>query len=272
MFDKLVTAGIAGAVALTGYVGGFFGGEEPAIATGQIYHYVRSNSDGSGAENVYVYRADANRIEVYTSAERCGEASFATAWVDSETGRASMVTNGRLMPDARHENFSTLHFDGNRGRLSAEAALADGMANAWVSVDEPVYHLYDFDLASLSVQTMALADPRAGFSFGLPVVRADGDADGLLEHLGRVEARFISEEDYRGTAALRFEVSGPALGEDGGPLWLDAESGHVLGASWATPNRAGMEDFALRLVEVDTGGERAWTALLTSHFEGCAIA
>jgi hypothetical protein len=117
---------------------------------------------------------------------------------------------------------------------------------------------------------MGLDDPRAGFAFGLPLVLTQPDADGRhLTHLGRAEATFVRAEDYHGTPALRFEVGGSAFGNNGGPLWLDADTHHVLGAEWGIPNHAGMEDFAIRLTDVQDSGEAGWTRLLTEHFEGC---
>ncbi|MBC2777346.1 hypothetical protein [Parasphingopyxis marina] len=270
MFDKIALAGGALALAVGGYAADIFGSDSAEAAEGRIYHYVRSNRDGTDPENVYVYRAAGNRLEVYKSRERCTSAAYVSAWVDSHTGRATMIQGGRLMPNARHENFATLSFDGESNRLAVDAALPDRAVHQQVRIAEPVYHLYDFDLASLSVQTMGLDDPRAGFSFGLPLVLTQADEDGRhLNHLGTAEATFVRAEDYHGTAALRFEVGGSALGANGGPLWLDADTHHVLGAEWGIPNHAGMQDFAIRLADVQDSGESGWTRLLTQHFEGC---
>lgn len=270
MIGKLALLGAASLAAF--FASGSLGAEEAPTAEGRIFHYVRSNHDGSGAEHVYVYRAAESRIEIYKAVSRCTDAAFVRAWFDPETGRAARMTGGRLMPGGRHEDFATLAYDAEAGMLAVDAALPQGAVEVRERVPEPVWHLYDADLATLSVQTAALADPRAGFSFGLPLVHADSGEDETLEHLGRADARFVGEEQWRGTPALRFEVGGPALGERGGPLWLDAETGHVLAARWGIPNHDGMDDFALRLVDVDGGGEPAWQELLTRHFEGCAAA
>ncbi|QLC24613.1 hypothetical protein HFP57_05935 [Parasphingopyxis algicola] len=269
MFKEIALMGAAALVAAAGFGTNAFGGGEPEAVEGRIYHYVRSNQDGSGAENVYVYRAASNRLEVYKARERCTDAAFVTAWVDAETGRAAVVNGGRLMPEARHENFATIAYDGAATMLRAEAALPDRMVRQQVRVEEPIFHLYDFDLATLSLQTMALDDPRSDFSFGLPLIWTEPEDGRYVRHLGRADAEYVGEEDYRGTAALRFEVGGPALGDKGGPLWIDANSGHVLGAQWGIPNHAGMDDFAIRLAEIEDSGDAGWQALLTAHFEGC---
>lgn len=272
MFDKLAYIGAAGLLALGGYATDVLGSGDTEAVEGRIYHYVRSNRDGSSPENVYVYRAAANHIEVYKAVERCTDAAFVSAWIDTETGSASSIQGGRLMPETRHEAFTTIAYDPGATMLRAEAALPGRMVRQQVRVEESVYHLYDFDLATLSVQTMALSDPRAGFSFALPMIWTEPEDGRYVRNLGRADAEFVREEDYHGTAALRFEVGGPAFGNNGGPLWIDAASGHVLGAEWGIPNHVDMDDFALRLVEIEDGGEAGWNALLTSHFEGCQTA
>ena len=272
MFGKLALAGAAPLLALIGYATGAIG--EPAAddPTGTIYHYIRSNIDGSDPEQVYVYRAARNRIEIYKAVRRCTEAAFVTAWVNPETGLASMMTGGRLLANARHENFASLDYDGSSGRLDVSAVEDEHTLQGSAIVREPVWHLYDSDLASLSVQTMGLADPRAGFSFGLPVVDLD-DPDGNIVHaLGRADARFVGEENWHGTPALRFSVGGSALDDGAGPLWIDAERGHLLAAKWGVPNHAGMTDFSIRLAGVEHSGDQGWHDLLTKHFEGCATA
>ncbi len=269
MFKEFALLGAAAVAAITGYATDAFGVGQPEAVEGRIYHYVRSNQDGSGAENVYLYRAAYNRLEIYKSSERCVDAGFVTAWVDSETGNATVIQGGRLMPEARHENFATISYDGAATMLRAEAALPDRMVRQQVRVTEPIFHLYDADLATLSVQTMGLDDPRQGFSFALPTIWTEPEDGQYVRHLGEANAEFVRAEEYQGTPALRFDVTGSAFGDNGGPLWLDAQSGHVLGAQWGIPNRPGMDDFSIRLVETEDSGDAGWQALLTDHFAGC---
>lgn len=268
MLDKLLALGAASAVALTGYVSGYFDDGANAVPTGRIYHYVRDTQ--AGDENIYVYRAGANHVEVYTMTGRCRDAEYMSAWIDPTTGRAAMMTSGRLMPEARHENFMTISYDGTRGRLSATAALETGMASGAVVIDEPVWHLRDFELATLSVQTMGLADPRGGFAFALPTTT--GESDDYLQNLGRIDAEFVAEEELRGVRALRFQLTGPAIANSNGALWLDADNGHVIAANIDLPSDGNSDNFSLRLTEISDGGESGWGELLRSHYDGCATA
>lgn len=236
---------------------------------GRIYSYVRSNQDGTEAERIHVYRAGPTRVEVTKMRGRCNNAALVTADLDLEKGQATRLTGGRLKPGARHEEFAFLTYDPVEKRIDAVVRLPDQeLRDSTVVGDEP-WHLYDFDLASLTITSQYRPDPRADFSFGLPLVLVRQDPGDFLTYLGRADARFVREEEFEGRRALRFEVGGPAFGDKGGPLWIDAEEGHVLGADWGIPNHVEYKDFRLRLTGLSDEGSAAWKKLLEAHFEGC---
>lgn len=205
--------------------------EEPG-EVGRILSYLRSNSDGSEAETVHVYRAAPDRLEVAKMREKCTNAAFVTAQLDLEKEQAVRLTGGRLLPGAAHRDFALLSWDAATRTIDAKVTLPQGELRQSVAVADEPWHLYDFDLASLAARGAA---SKENFSFGLALVWLGEDPADFLRYLGRADARFAGEEAFEGRQALRFEVGGPALGEKGGPLWIDAAEGHVLGADWACP-------------------------------------
>lgn len=236
---------------------------------GRIYSYVRSNQDGTEAEKVHVFRASPTRVEVTKMRDKCENAALVTADLDLESGQATRLTGGRLKPGATHEEFAFLTYDREARRIDAVVRLPDGELRDSVEVKDEPWHLYDFDLASLTITSQYRAQPKADFSFGLPLILVRQEPGDFLTYLGRADARFVREETFEGRPALRFEVGGPAFGDKGGPLWIDAEQGHVLGADWGIPNHVEYRDFRLRLTGVSDEGEAAWKKVLTAHFEGC---
>jgi hypothetical protein len=241
-------------------------------SVGRILTYQRSNSDGSEAETIHVYRAASNRLEVAKMRERCTNAAFVTAELDLARGHPLRLTGGRLRPEARHADFAELRYDPASRTIRARAALPGGEAAQSVAIADEPWYLYDFDLADLSAATSARADPRASFSFGLALVWLGDDPREFLRYLGRADARFAGETRFRGQRALRFEAGGPAFGDKGGTLLLDARDGHVLAADFGLPNHAEYRDFRLRLTASRRGGPAAWKRLLARHFEGCPAA
>jgi len=236
---------------------------------GRTYHYVRSNLDGSLAENVYVHRASADRIEVYKARSKCTNAAHVIADLDLANGFARRIGGGRLLPGAGREEFAVLTFDPDADRLDAKIELP-GRAplRASVEIDDGPWHLYDFDFASLTVMTPRIA-PRTDFSFGLPLAIADPNRENIIEYLGRAEIIYRQDEERLGRPAHRYIVGGPAFGSFGGSLWLDAEEGHILDVETSIPNHLDYANFKLELEGVEDGGAPAWKRLLAAHFEGC---
>lgn len=240
-------------------------------SVGRIYSYVRSNRDGSEAEAVHVYRASPTRIEVTKMRERCTNAAFVTAELDLAKGQATRLTGGSLRPGGGHEDFAWLSYDPAGRRIVTKIASESGPIEGSTPIADEPWHLFDFDFASLTVTGQYRKDRRANFSFGLPLVTIDGGGP-VVRYLGRADARFAGEEEHEGRMTLRFEVGGPALGAKGGPMWFDAEDGHIVDVAWGLPNHAEYRDFRLRLTGIDDGGAETWKALLVGHHEGCGDA
>lgn len=241
----------------------------PADRIGRIYSYVRSDRDGAGAETIRVYRASRTHIEVSKMRGRCTNAAHVTAELDIERGHATRLGGGRLRPNAGREEFAVLTYDAAARRIDARINPPGGAPiEASIAVPDQPWHLFDFDLASLTIAQQYRANHRADFSFGLPLVWP-ADAPHFFRYLGRADLRFVREEMHGGRRALRFEAGGPAFGDRGGPIWFDAAEGHIIEALWGIPNHEEHRDFALRLTGVSDGGPEEWRRLLSAHFENC---
>jgi hypothetical protein len=237
-------------------------------AGGRIYHYVRSNVDGSDKEDVYVFLRKPDKLEVYKAREKCTNAALVTASLDLDEGYATKIIGGRLLPDAKHEEFAFLTFDPRTRKISARIELPDGKTlKDDAVIDRLPWHLYDFDFASLTATAPSL-EKRKDFAFGLALIIADPNRTDFLEYLGTAEATYRRDETYAGRPAMRYVLGGPAFGNFGGSLWLDEAEGYILGVETGFPNHLEYHDFNLTLEGIDQGAD-AWTALLKAHFEGC---
>ena len=242
----------------------------PAAADhiGRIYTYVRSDRDGAEAETIHVFRESRTHIGVAKMRDRCTNAAWVTADLDLERGYATRLGGGRLRPDAQREEFAVLNYDARARRLDGRVDTPNGPIMLSLNVADTPWHIYDFDLASLTITAQYRANRRANFSFGMPLLWPD-DGPNPLRYMGRADLRFVGVERRAGRRALRFEAGGPAFGNRGGPIWFDAADGHIVEASWGIPNHSEHRDFRLRLTRVSDGGGAEWRRLLTAHFEGC---
>ena len=236
---------------------------------GRTFHYERTNHDGTEPEQIYFHRAAPDRLVVYKMVEKCTRSALVTATIDPATGVASSLVAARLLPDAQSAPYATLT---EQDRVLVVKIDMPGMPPQFAAtIGMRPWHLYDYDLATLSAAFEARAGSRADYRFGMALFWQFQDRPNEISHwIGDARARFVTTERHLDRDTLRFGVTGTAFGmAGGGPLWVDAREGYIVDVQWGRPNHDNYTDFRLRLIGEEPSGQAAWTALLTRHFEGC---
>jgi len=245
---------------------------QPAAAEdriGRIYHYLRTNTDGSEPERVRVYRDSLTRLAVNKEVSLCTNAAYVTAELDLEAGEARRLTGGRLTREGTQAAFGTLTVHPDSQRIEAQFEPQPGQRFAdSLDVRGRPRVVYDFDLSDLTVLLARRADHRVDFSFGLPLIWFTAPDD-FLKDLGPAEATWEADVAWNGQAAHRFRVTAPGFGGKPGTLWVSAAEGHILAAEFPAPNHDNYRDFRLVLEKVEDAGAEGWRRLLMSHWEGC---
>jgi hypothetical protein len=234
---------------------------------GTIYHYERTNQDGSFPEQVSVFYAAKDKVEVYKAREKCTDAAFVRAKLDPESGVAASITGARLLPDAQHFDFAYLTYNETAKELSIRVELPNmPVIEKSTQVEHSPWHLYDFDFASLTIARQFADNPKADFEFGLPLLLADPSLEEPLTYVGTVKATYDAEY-----AALSHRFSLSFVGDEGeiGQLIFNPMFGYLELAELNIPNHLGYEDFKLDLLSTQKGGEKGWANFLTNHFAGC---
>jgi len=249
------------ALALTACVSAPDPASSPTV--GRLYYYVRSNHDGSLAEQIYIYRASETRLEVGKMVTRCTNAAFVTAELDLARNQPSELTGGRLGRDLAQQAFAWLTYDPATRRLHARVPPAG--IDTDVAVGGEPWLLYDFDLSELTALNAGRAPAREDFRFAVALIWPEEGAASPFRNLGWANARFAAAEHHLNRDTLRFEVSGGL----NGLLWLDAREGHVLEARFAEPNHMDYENFRLVLQTVENDGAESWRAARAAHWENC---
>jgi len=234
---------------------------EPASPVGRMYHYIRSNQDGSLPEQIYQYRASATELEVGKQVSRCTNSAFVTATFDPARGVSTNFTGGRLARDLSQDAFAWL--DHEDGELHARIPAMN--IDQRVAVAGEPFILYDFDLADLNARLAGSPAPREDFRFAVALIWPQENTSELFRDLGWAEARFAAAEAHLDRPALRYEITGSLNGQ----LWLDALDGHILEARFAEPNHTEYADFRLVLQSVADNGAERWRDVRAAHWEGC---
>jgi hypothetical protein len=232
-------------------------------AVGRLYHYVRSNQDGTLPEQIYLYRASSTQVEVGKIVSRCANAAFVTADLDLERRQGVRFVGGRIAEDGAQAPFAYLDYDAQTRSLHARVEQA-GIDQRLTIAGEP-YILYDFDLSDLNALSAGRAPPRADFRFAVSLIWPVEGAENVFRDLGWANARFAAAETHLDRDALRFELTGGLNGQ----LWLDAREGHVLEARFAEPNHTEYADFRLVLQSIEDDGQASWREVRTGQWRDC---
>jgi hypothetical protein len=237
---------------------------------GRITHYVRSNTDGSEAEYISIYRQGDSSLAVYKMRERCTNAALVTAVLDPATRHVTRLAGGRLGRDGTQQAFAWLRLDSARTTLTVSMEGPDGTpAETAALPGQAPWRLYDFDFADWNAFA---ARPESGqdIRFDAVLIWPEPSNDNKVLHvLGTATARFEAREERRTMPAFRYRLEGGGFeGPAGGELWIDQRDGTIIEATLGRPSHPGYADFHL----VRTGqaeGDSTWRALLAAHWSGC---
>ena len=220
----------------------------------RVFHYLKSNADGSHASEISVFVADGTHIE---SLKKWGTPDH----------RATLVLAEMDWQRFSVRRFETYELSCNEPPVPKATlqASADGREITISVLDQPVrvshwpWHSYDFDFASLNLVLPHLRDPRAGFVFW----RTDfiyGDPPAFGE-LGEVRLTFEQTETRDGKATRRYAIAGKGLEGTAGKWWSDAATGLLVEFEIPIPDEPGYNDVRVRLQGSKPMTTAGWAAL-----------
>ena len=235
----------------------------PAADLRPVYHYRRTNSDGSEAEDIYVFAEAPGRIAVMKERSRCTNAAYVTADIDQASGQATALVGGRLTRELTQQPFAWLDTAADGTRLQARIGSRDAAPTHELAVTMP-WRVYDFDFADMAAYPPKEIGTRADFAFDLPLILSTDDGFSFSNR-GRMMLSDATPARHFGAPAIRYRASGAA---GGGTVWFDARSGVLLEAQLPLANHSEYRDFRLRLIRTHYG-EASWKAKLADHWRGC---
>jgi hypothetical protein len=232
---------------------------------GWMYHYVKSNIDGSNPEHLYFFHATDERLESFKYRPGPYKAGYVMARMDWTTFSAVHLQSRLLDPSGSVTFVAELKYDAGRQRARLDMPPY-GVKGAEAGIRHLPFHVYSFDLMSLVVTFPHLIDPRQSFTIGLADPAVNGN-QALLEYKGEATIRFIGEEDHSGTACLKYAVDGPGLSGQGGHLWLDEGDLHLVHLEIGHANNAQWQSFRLTLREKKRMNREEWVKLIEDSLE-----
>lgn len=238
-----------------------------AVPDGLIRHYVRSNRDGSEAEQIVQFRPSQTDVSIYKWSSKCETAAFVTAQLDQVRMEPVGLDAGKVAKDGSQAKFGRIDLDPATRTISAWADLPPGrMSDSAVMPAGMPWFLFDYDLGDLNAYLQDRR-PKGDFTFAFGLIWP-GDED-FLTHMATIHAAHRGLQKVRGRTVRRFDLHFIAGKPGEGMLFTDPRSGAIVEAQASVPNHPGYRDFRLKLQRVERGGTAAWSKLLKGHYANC---
>lgn len=254
---------LLGAVAAAQDETGKFRYRPGRVAVGTVYHYLKTNLDGTHPEHVSIYVAARDRIESFKYHERGERAGLVVAEMDWSIFSARRLESWQVTREGR-KLFATLEY------LPAERAVsvlipATERPPEKTTVAQLPFHVYNFDLASLNFAFPHLRDPRAAFRVGLADPKFPFD-ERLFFYRGEATVTYVGDERRGGVPCRKYRIDGPGLDHRGGHLWADKRLGHFRDIEIALPDNPDWHSFKFRLTRTQRLTPAQWEAFIKAQF------
>lgn len=234
------------------------------VRVGQVYHYLKTNIDGTHPEHVSVYVAAKDRIESFKyHPPRAGRAALVIAEMDWKLFSAKRLESWQVWKDER-KLFATLDYNHSDSTVTVNIP-ATGRPAERVLIGHVPFHVYNFDLASLGFAFPHLARPRDSFTVGIadPTFK---DAGPLFHYKGEARVSYAGEQWRGGVRCRKYRIDGEGLEGRGGFLWVNKVRGHVEDIEIALPDNPEWQSFKFRLTRTERMTRARWEAFIKAQF------
>jgi hypothetical protein len=221
------------------------------IEVGTVYHYTKSNLDGSKPITVSIFVAAKDRLEVMKSEEGLTDSAHVIAEMDWSTFSATNLDAGVILKDGSREPRARL-------RLSAKdnsVFVKVGGAEKTVAVGHYPFHIYNFDFVSLNFILRHLLDPKAGFEIGVGDPTFD---ENIFAYKGKASFQYAGDERLHGIECRKYRVTGEAFGGKEGAVWVNKKGGYAESIEIPVRDNPDWKDFKMELKAIQKMSPDQW--------------
>lgn len=234
------------------------------VPVGAVYHYIKSNIDGSTPERVSLYVADETTLEAYRWREPKPQfTSYVKATMD--WGRLSAIR----LESQRKQRWQAPQLNAVAEYVPMTKTMSIEFSDKTrhtVTIDLVPFHFYQFDLASLNFAFRQLVDPTVPFQVGI-VNPTFSDTGAALEYRGPATITYEKDETHNEFACRRYHIDGPGLKNQGGTIWVERSEGHIIDLEIKNPNHPDWVSFKLKFVGKEEMTPQEWQTFMKSRFD-----
>ena len=234
------------------------------VVTGVVYHYLKTNIDGTNPEHISIRFAAKDRIESFKFHPRGTRAALVIATMDWSIFSAKSLESWQVYKDKDKVLAASLVYL----PASREVAVTLPFMNRPtenVAIPFLPFHVYNFDFASLNFAFPHLINPRKPFRIGVsdPTFSEQGPA---FRYRGEVEVVYLGEEQRDGQLCRKYRIDGPGLENRGGFIWVSRRTGYFQDAEIQLADNPDWQTFKFKLQKVDRMNEAQWESFMRAQF------
>lgn len=234
--------------------------DKSLINVGAVYHYTKSNIDGSRPIRVSIYQKSQNEIEVYKYEEGYPDASHIVAKMNWETFMPDEISSYVMTRDStRQTAFMKWEKDLIRVEVHALGHASDTVYPATTPA-----HMYNFDFTSLNLTFKFLKDPEGEFKIGIVDPTYAESGDDIFYYRG--DATLSFERDDHNGKDRKYRLTGRGINFTIGYIWVSKETGMISDMEIPIPDNPGWTSFKFKLEHVQKMTLYEWNKYLRSSF------
>ena len=235
------------------------------IKTGVVYHYVKTNIDGTNPENISVYVASTNTLEVFKFHEPGTQAGYVIAEMDWKNFHAGKLMSYGVFSATEELLAAQLNFLTDQKKMEVEIPAQDRPKEV-VEFNYVPTHIYNFDFSSLNFAFRHLKNPTEAFVIGVadPTFQQEGPS---VRYRGEAKIEFVGEEKRNGVDCRKYKISGAGLENRGGFIWVNKAGGYFEDAEIDLPDNPNWTSFKFNLKKAENKTAEEWKQFRANHWK-----
>ena len=221
------------------------------IEVGTVYHYTKSNLDGSKPITVSVFVTAKDRLEVMKAEEDLIDSAHVIAEMDWNTFSASKLDAGVILKDGSRQARAFLQLSTKENSVLIKL----GGTEKSVAVGHYPFHIYNFDFVSLNFIFRHLIDPKAGFEIGIGDPTFDAD---IFAYKGKALFQYVEDARIHGVECRKYRVTGEAFGGKEGTIWINKKGGYAENIEIPVRDNPDWKDFKFELKAIQKMNPDQW--------------
>ena len=230
------------------------------VVVGTVYHYLKTNIDGTHPEHVSQYVASRERLEVFKYHPKGERAGLVIAEMDWTIFSAKRLESWQVFKTGERKLFATLSYHSDEKVVEVSIPSMKKTAEK-TAIKHLPFHVYNFDLGSLNSAFRHLVDARGSFVIGIadPTFQPQG---ALFKYRGEVTVVYAGDELRQGVQCRKYKIDGAGLENRGGHIWVNKNKGYIEDMEINLPDNPDWQSFKFRLTGVQQMSLEEWEAFM----------